>query len=180
MVHYLNFKKITLSKDIISDFLIHLNNIFKNLILKFQKVYILRGFIWGFIYIIPKLKIFKYFARIWFHGTGKICKTSTFNGDFKECFDWYPFLFFVNIGRLTVNIPWKSIYINPVEIEIDEIYILTGPQDGMILILFKSIIHFIHMLMFIYKQVFFKIAISWMSWAQQGATLKLQKLFIIF
>ena len=46
---------------------------------------------------------------------------------------WHTFLFLLITGRLTVSIPWKSIYINPVEIEIDEIYILTGPQAGMII-----------------------------------------------
>uniref|UniRef100_A0A7M5X1J9 Chorein N-terminal domain-containing protein n=2 Tax=Clytia hemisphaerica TaxID=252671 RepID=A0A7M5X1J9_9CNID len=32
------------------------------------------------------------------------------------------------IGQLSVSIPWTSIYVNPVEIEIDEVFILTGPS----------------------------------------------------
>ena len=37
------------------------------------------------------------------------------------------------LGRLSLNIPWKSIYVDPVEIEIEDILVIAGPQIGVCL-----------------------------------------------
>ena len=34
-------------------------------------------------------------------------------------------------GKLSLNIPWSSIYVNPVVVNIQDVYVLVGPQAGM-------------------------------------------------
>ena len=39
---------------------------------------------------------------------------------------------FIFLEKLSLNIPWSSIYTNPVVINIEDVYVLVGPQSGIV------------------------------------------------
>lgn len=39
----------------------------------------------------------------------------------------------ISLDKLTLKIPWKNLYNDPVLIEVDGVYIVAGPETGIIL-----------------------------------------------
>lgn len=41
-------------------------------------------------------------------------------------------LFDNHVGNLSLSIPWKSIYVDPVEIDVEDIFIIAAPRIGIL------------------------------------------------